>query len=72
VVVGGAHDLVPQVAGAHLAVDPQAVVALVAAGRLDVGGGLGLVGQFHVAIGLDGLHERSVTAMETLKLVRSP
>ena len=57
VVVGGAHDLIPQVAGAHLAVHPQAVVALVAAGRLDVVGGLGLVGELDVAIGLDGLHE---------------
>ena len=42
---------------AHLAIDPQAVVALVGAGGLDVGAGLGAVGQFDFAIGLDGLHE---------------
>jgi hypothetical protein len=72
VVVGGAHDLLPQVTGAHLAVDPLAVVALVGAGRLDVAGGLGLVGQLDVAIGFDGLHEGVGHAMETLKLVRSP
>jgi hypothetical protein len=35
----------------------MAIVTLVAAGRLDVGGRLGLVGQFHVAIGLNRLHE---------------
>src|SRR5574343_437865 len=33
VVVGRLHDLVPQVAGAHLAIDPQAVFTLVGAGR---------------------------------------
>jgi hypothetical protein len=57
VVVGRAHDLVPQLARAHLAVHPAAVLALVGAGGLDVGGGLGLVRQFDVAVVLDRLHE---------------
>jgi hypothetical protein len=57
VVVGRAHDLVPQLARAHLAVHPHAVVALVGAGGLDLFGGLGLVHQLDVAVGLDGLHE---------------
>ncbi len=57
VVVGRAHDLFPQLVRAHLAVDPAAVLALVGAGRHDVGGGLGLVRQFDVAVVLDCLHE---------------
>ena len=57
VVVGGLHHLIPQVTGAHLAVDPGAVVALVGAGRLHVGVGLGAVGQLDIAVGVDGFHE---------------
>ena len=57
VVVGRAHDLVPQLARAHLAVHPHGVVALVGAGLLDLFGGLGLVHEFDEAVGLDGLHE---------------
>jgi hypothetical protein len=72
VVVGRAHDLVPQLARAHLAVHPHAVVALVGAGRLDVGGGLGLVHQLDVAVGSTACMKASVTPTEMLKLVRSP
>ncbi len=57
VVVGRAHDLVPQLARGHLAIDPQAVVALVGAGLLDVGAGLGAMHQFDIAVGFDRLHE---------------
>mmetsp|Transcript_21920 Transcript_21920/g.61690 ORF Transcript_21920/g.61690 Transcript_21920/m.61690 type:complete len:665 (+) Transcript_21920:1171-3165(+) len=56
-VVGGAHDLVPQRAGADLAVDPQPVAALVGAGLDLLGAGLGLVHQLHRAVGLHRLHE---------------
>ena len=56
-IVGGLHHLIPQVARAHLAVDPQAVVALVGAGLLHVGVRLGAVRQLDVAVGLDGFHE---------------
>jgi len=57
VVVGGPHDLVPQLACGQAAVDPQAVAALVGAGGLLLQAGLGSVHQFHVRIGFHGLHE---------------
>ena len=57
VVVGGAHDLLPQVTGANLAIDPAAIAALVGAGGLDVGRGRGAVRQFDVAVGFHRLHE---------------
>jgi len=58
VIVGGLHDLIPQVARAHLAVDPQAVVALVGAAGLHVVVRFGAVYEFDIAIGFDGFHER--------------
>ena len=54
VVVGRAHDLLPQLARRDLAVDPQAVVALVAA---VLGPGLGLVHQLDVLVLLHRQHE---------------
>ena len=57
VVVGRAHDLVPQIACLELAIDPEAVLALVGAAFLDVGAGLGAMNQFDIAVGLDRLHE---------------
>ena len=56
-VVGGPHDLVPQVAGAHAAVDPQAVVALAGAEGLELAAGHGLVHQIDLAVRLDRAHE---------------
>ena len=58
VVVRRAHDLVPQVLRAHLAVHPQAVAALVAAAFLHFLRGLGAVHELDFAVGLHGLHER--------------
>ncbi|TMQ76701.1 hypothetical protein ACCUM_3988 [Candidatus Accumulibacter phosphatis] len=57
VVVGGFHHLVPEVAGAHAAVHPDAVFALEGTVALHVQAGLGAVRQFDFAIGFDGLHE---------------
>ncbi|MNL03155.1 hypothetical protein D3C87_1236810 [compost metagenome] len=56
-VVRGLHDLIPELAGRHAAVDPEAVVAAVGAGGDHVHARLGLVDQFHLAIGLHSLHE---------------
>ncbi len=56
-IVGGFHDLVPQVAGAQLAVDPHAVVALVGARLLHVGIGFGAMKQLDIAIAVDRFHE---------------
>ena len=56
-VVGGLHHLVPQVAGAHAAIDPDAVLTLEGARPLNVGVGFGAVPQFHFRVGFDGLHE---------------
>ncbi len=57
-VIGRAHDLIPQVAGAYFAIDPQTIFALIGTVSLNVGGGHGLVREFDVAIGLNSLHER--------------
>jgi hypothetical protein len=57
VVVGGLHHLVPQVARAHLAVDPDAVFTLEGAGALHVGVGFGAVREFDFGVGFDGFHE---------------
>ena len=61
VVIGGAHDLVPQVARAQLAVDPEpAAVGLrhgIRSGGFLCFAGRDLVHQFHQAVGLHGLHE---------------
>ncbi len=57
VVVGGLHHLVPQVPGPYLAIDPHAVLTLEGALGLHVGVGLGLVHQFHLAVGFHRLHE---------------
>ena len=56
-VVGGFHHLVPQVAGAQLAVDPHAVVALVGARLLHVGIGFGAMQQLDIAVAVDRFHE---------------
>src|SRR6185369_14405482 len=48
---------IPEVAGAHLAVGPQAVLALVGAGGLHFAVRLGAVGQFDIGVGIDGFHE---------------
>ncbi len=58
VVVGAAHDLVPQRAGARLAVDPDAVVALLRAGLDLLLAGLGAVHEVERRVVVDGLHER--------------
>ena len=57
VVVGAAHDLVPQRAGAHAAVDPQAVGALEGAGLLLRRAGLGTVHQVDLGVVLHRTHE---------------
>ncbi len=57
-VVGRTHDLVPQLARARLAVDPQPVVAAVGAGRLLRGARLGAVHQLDLAVFLHRAHER--------------
>ena len=56
-VVGRAHDLVPQLARANPAIDPLAVVAAPGAGGLDLAARLGLVDQLDVVVGLDRAHE---------------
>ena len=56
-VVGRAHDLVPQVACANLAVHPAAVIALVGARVHLLAPGPGLVRELDVGVVLDGLHE---------------
>jgi len=57
VVVGGFHHLIPEVARAHAAVDPDAVVALEGARPFHVGVGFGAVRQLDLGVGFDGLHE---------------
>ena len=57
VIVGGFHDLIPQVAGAQLAVHPLTVLALVGAAGTHLGIGFGAVGQFDFAIAVDRFHE---------------
>ena len=42
---------------AHLAIDPEAVLALEGAGSLHVDIRLGAVRQFDIGVGIDGLHE---------------
>jgi len=56
VIVGGLHDLLPQLARLDPAVHPQAVGAL-ARLALEVGRGWLLVHEFPVAVGLDRVHE---------------
>ena len=56
-VVGGVHDLVPQLARGHAAVDPLAVGTLARAGRLELGTRLGLVHELDLASVDHGLHE---------------
>ena len=58
-VVSGAHDLVPELARAQLAVDPGSatVAVLERAGVLLSRSGLGAVHEFHLGVGLHGLHE---------------
>ena len=56
-VIRGLHDLIPQVAGAHLAIDPEAVLALEGAGRLHVDVRFGPMRQLDIGVGIDGLHE---------------
>ena len=72
VVVGGAHDLVPQLAGPHPAVDPQPVGALRRAGGAQLGAGRGLVHQLDVGIGLDRLHERVAHAHRDVEVLQVP
>ncbi len=57
VIVGGFHDLVPQVAGGQLAVHPMAILALVGAAGAHLGIGFGAVGQFDFGIVVDRFHE---------------
>ena len=57
-VVGGLHDLVPQVTRAHLAIDPEAIFALEGTGGLHVDIRFGAVRQLDIGVGIDGLHER--------------
>ncbi len=57
VVVGRAHDLVPQLARAQPAVDPQAIGALPGAFGLLRRCGLGAVHELDLGVGLHGLHE---------------
>ena len=58
VIVGGAHDLIPQVTGAHLAGDPQTVVALVEPPAfMSLFGSARCISSTSPSA-LDGLHER--------------
>ncbi len=57
VVVGRAHDLVPERARRQLAIDPLAVVALVGALVFGSRAGLGAVHEFDVGAVAHGLHE---------------
>ncbi len=56
-VVGRAHDLIPQLACPHLAIDPEAIVALVGSGGLFFRGRLCAVYELRVAVGLHCPHE---------------
>ena len=56
-VVGGFHHLIPQFAGAQLAVDPQAVLALVGAVVLEVRVGFGAVRELDFGVVFNRLHE---------------
>ena len=58
VIVGGLHDLFPQIACARFAIDPLTVYSLIRAGALFFFCWLGEMHQFHVAIGFDRAHER--------------
>ena len=57
-IVGGLHDLIPQVAGLNFAIDPQAVFALVGTFGQDIFIGFGHVHQFNGFVGFNGHHER--------------
>ena len=57
VVVGGFHHLIPQIAGAHLAVNPYAVFALIGARFEHVGIGIGPVYELDKAVGINRFHE---------------
>jgi hypothetical protein len=57
VVVGRFHHLVPEVVGAHAAVDPDPVFALEGAGAPHVDVRLGTVRQLDLGVGFDGFHE---------------
>ena len=67
-VVGGFHDLIPQIACAHLAVNPLAVVALVGAGRFHFAVRFGAVGELDFSVVLDGLHERVCDADRDIEI----
>ncbi|SPC13504.1 hypothetical protein CT19431_60168 [Cupriavidus taiwanensis] len=56
-IIGGLHDLVPQVARRHAPVHPLPVVAAVRAGGDHVRARLGLVHQLDLGVGLHRLHE---------------
>jgi len=58
VVVGGLHDLIPQITGTHLAVDPQAVFALVGTFGQDVFVRFCNVNQFNGIVRFNRFHER--------------
>ena len=71
-VVGRLHDGVPQLARLHLAVYPQAVCALVAAGIQHLLAGLGLVHQLPRGIIHHGLHEGVAHAYGYVEVVPAP
>ena len=58
VVVGGVHDLLPEIARLDGAVDPHAVVAAVRAGLEEIRRRLPLVDELPVAVGFHRPHER--------------
>ena len=58
VVVGGLHHLIPQITGTHLAVDPQAVFALVGTFGQDVFVRFCNVNQFNGIVRFNRFHER--------------
>ncbi len=72
VVVGGLHDLVPQIAGAHAAIHPLAVGALMrACGELIVPRP-GLVHQIELRVVFDRLHERGAHADRQIEVLERP
>ena len=56
-VIGGLHHLIPQIAGADLAVHPHAILALVSAGIAHVSVGLGAMDEFDIRVSIDRFHE---------------
>ena len=68
VVIGGFHDLIPEIAGADFVIDPHSVVALVGAARFHIGVRFGAVYEFDLAIFLDSLHKTVGHADRNIKV----